>query len=122
MADFPTELTAKISQSTRHVKSHKLVTIPLGDGNQCRIGLGHKPFYDMWDLSWNALTNQKKETFISFFKEHGLVIPFNFTNPNSETSMFIFDTAPTISDNGLPAPYTRYTITAKIKEVDGYIL
>ncbi len=122
MADFPTDLAAKLSQTTRQTKGHKTVVVPLGDGNQTRIGLGHKPFFDIWDLNWTNITNQKKETFITFFKAHGLVIPFYFTNPNGERSMYIFDTAPNMQDNGLPAPYTRYTINAKIKEVDGYIL
>lgn len=122
MADFPTELEEKLAQSSKQTKGHKTVTVPLGDGYQTRIGLGHKPFYDVWDLAWNNMSNQRKDLFFTFFKAHGLVIPFYFTNPNGERLMYIFDTAPSVFDNGLPAPYTRYNITARIKEVDGYIL
>lgn len=122
MATFPTLLAQKLSQSTKQTKTQNVVIVPLGDGYQSRIGIGQKPFRDIWDLNWNEMTHANYLVFEQFFKEHGLFIPFNFTPPNGSESTFIFDTAPTVSDNGLKAPHTRYTVTAKVKEQDAYEL
>lgn len=118
MDTFPTLLTAKMSQDSIQEKDQNVVITQLGDGRQQRIGIGVRPFFNTWTLVWKGMSHDDKTTLDTFYKQHGIIIPFLFTPPDSPEAKYVFIEPLQWSDNGVPAPHTRYSVTVKLKEVN----
>lgn len=114
---FPTSLTNKLLQSSTLTRDENVVLVMLGDGKSTRAGIGKQSFYDIWECDF-VLNPTDYNTFVTFYRQHGLVKAFTWTNPLGDSGSYIFKSAPKIQFDG----YANYSISFQLREVKESVL
>lgn len=110
MTTFP--FSSKILQSSTLTKQQEAVIVNLGDGNSQRAGIGKTPFYDTWTIELD-LAKTDAQTLIAFYKQHGVVKGFTFTDPFGDTKPYLFESFQYVELN---SGRVQFTITIKQTE------
>lgn len=115
---FPDSIIKLISQSSSQAKDQRALIVQLGEGKQTRMGLGKSPNFDRWNLEFEALTYSQFTILNNFYKTVGIILPFSAQLPDRPWRYYIFDGGLSYTDNGVPAPNTRYNVSCLLLQVD----
>lgn len=110
MASLP--LTNKISQASSASKDQKIIVSEYGDGFEQRAAIGINSMFMTWDLQWNMLSLDDRNTLVAFYNAHGRVQSFDWTPPNELAGKYVFNTALNETNRGV-----RYNFSVQLRQV-----
>lgn len=110
MASLP--LSNKISQASSANKDQRFIISQYGDGYEQRAAIGINSMFMTWDIQWNMLSLEERNTLMSFFNAHGRVKSFDWTPPNEPAGKYIFNTSISEGNVGI-----RYNINVQLRQV-----
>lgn len=117
LQSLPTSFASRISQDSSYTPENRAIIVELGGGYEKRAGRGVNSHFDTWDLSVYHLTRAELDTFITFWKAHGLVTPWRWDPPeNTGEKTWRFASMPTITNTA-----NRFRVEVSIREVSDFI-
>ena len=88
MATLP--LATRISQNSQRMTRQNIITSNYGDNNTQVAAWGINSKYEEWSLEWKGLDQTERNTLMSFWNSHGLVVGFAWTAPGGASGGWRF--------------------------------
>ena len=98
MASLP--LATRISQSSQRQTQQNVITSNYGNNNTQMAAWGLTSKWEEWTLNWVGLDQTERNSLMSFWDSHGLVVGFYFAAPGGTTGGYRFVSGFTETSSG----------------------